>query len=354
MLRAARGALFLLLLIPAAVSAQGRRAPTDDALEAAKRALNDLRYEDARRLGREVESATAQLRPSQLVALRQLLALAYFPEEVEYQRPDSALRQLTALVRLRPDAELAPDMRWRGLDSLLRIARQRTFAVGFVPVREVVLGGPDGAGELEVATTRPTRLRVYVVERTSGRSVLHDSATVNGLGRLRIRAHDGETALVRSTDYELRLVGVEVGGRDSVRAELPVSAVATALSLQPIPSLDSTRLRPAMEPPDRARTALKGVAFGLATAALGTVLRGGGTLSRNFEADPRAAGVGLAIAIGSIGLAVTEKGRAIPDAVRANEAALRSHGRAVSAAREENARRLSAYRVTLRVAPEGM
>ena len=350
--RALRRAAPLLALVLAAapLAAQQRRSPTDDVLEAAKRALNDLRYDEAIRLGRDLEAFADRLRPAQVVTLRQLLALAYYPEEPERQQPDSALRQLVALVTVRPDAELAPDLRWRGLDSLLDMARARTFAVGLVPADEVVLTG-DG-GPIEVAATRPARVRLSLVDRASGRVVVADTALVNGRGMLRLRAHDGQTALVRAGEHVLRLVAHEVGARDSVRSERAVVVAAPAVALQPLPALDPARLRPETERPDRARTAVKGLLFGVATAAIGSVARGGGRLARDFEPDPRAAGIGGIITLGSFALAATEKGRPIPANVRANGLVRAAHARALQAARDENARRLAGYRATLRPAPE--
>lgn len=349
-LRRAAPLLAVLVLAAAPLAAQQRRSPSDDVLEAAKRALNDLRYDEAIRLGRDLEAFAGQLRQAQLVTLRQLLALAYYPEEPERQRPDSALRQLVALVKVRPDAELAPDLRWRGLDSLLDVARARTFAVGLVPLEEVALTAEGGP--IEVAATRPARVRLSLVERASGRVVVADTALVNGRGTLRLRAHDGQVALVRAGAHQLRLVAHEVGARDSVHAEREVVVTAPGVTLQPVPVLDPARLRPETEKPDRASTAVKGLLFGVATAAIGSVARGGGRLARDFDPDPRAAGVGGLITLGSFALALTEKGRPIPANVRANAQVRATHARAVQAARDENARRLSGYKAVLRLAPE--
>ncbi len=347
MLRWWRPALLAAAALASPLAAQQRRSPTDDVIEAAKRALNDLRYDEAIRLGRDIEPFTAQMRTAQVVALRQVLALAFFPEEREFQRPDSALRQLVALVRLRPDADLAPDLRWSGLDSLLAVARERTFAAALVPVAEYQMGGA-----FTVATTRSARVRLVLVERGSGRVVARDSALVRGREALTLRAHDDREVAVRAGEHELRLAAFDVVTRDSVLVAVPVVATATSVSLLPLPVLDSTRLRVERERPDRARTAVKGLLFGVATAAIGSLARGGGRLARDFDPDPRAAGMGAVIALGSLGLALTEKGRAIPAAVRANDQVRAAHARALAAAQEENARRLAGYRVTLRVSGE--
>jgi hypothetical protein len=54
------------------------------------------------------------------------------------------------------------------------------------------------------------------------------------------------------------------------------------------------------------------------------------------------------IAFGSIGIAAMEKGREIPEAIKANDVVRAAHATRVAAVREENARRLAAHRVTMR------
>jgi hypothetical protein len=353
-----RGALVVGLVLGALslggrpLAAQQRRSPTDDVIEQMKRAVNDLRYDEAIRLGRDLESFAGQLRPAQVVWLRQLLALAWYPEETEAQHPDSALRHLVALVRASPESVLPVEFRWTGLDSLLTAARERTLGLAIAPDAEYVLGGADEAGALRVFTTRAAVVRVSLVHRASGRMVPQDSALVRDRGRVRLRAHDGVAALVEPGEYDLRVVAVDERTRDSVLVTRRASASGAALALQSPPSLDSTRLKPERMAPHRRRTFLTGAAAAVATSLVASAVRGSGSLGETYAPDPRAAGVAGIMLLGAAGIAATEKGREIPEHVRANDAVRSAHANRVAAVRAENARRLAAYRVTLRVAPE--
>lgn len=344
--------LLALCLVPCAATAQQRTTPVDDAIESIRRALNDLRYAEAVRLAKDLESDAPRMRPSQAAVFRQIFALAYFPEEVEFQKPDSSLRQLRALVRLRPDVEIEPELRWAGLDSLLAIARAETFAVGLDAPSEMELAGASPTGDVTVVTTRPTRVRLALLHRTSGRSIVHDSAVVSGRGVMRLRAHDGTAAWIGAGEYVLRVSGVDVRTRDSLTVTRALSAKASALTLAPLPTLDSARLQPEHEKPNRVRTAATGIAFGVLTSALATTPRGGGLLARYYDPDPRAAGLGGLVALGGVAAAFLEKGRPLPAAVAANASVRRAHGDAVARTMTENARALSTYRVTVRITEE--
>lgn len=352
MLTRAATALLLILALVTPVAAQGRRSPTDDVLDAMRRALNDVRYDEARRLGSDLEAFVPQMRTGQVVAMRQLLALAWFPEEPRAQQPDSALRQLGALVRLAPEARLDPDYTWTGLDSLLTVARERTFGFTATPAAEYTLTGADATGEVLVVTTRSAFVRLALVHRGSGRVVPQDSALVRDRGTVRLRAHRDGTLLIEPAEYDLRAVATDVRTRDSIVVVRRVMASAPAIALQPVPVLPDSALRPERVAPDRTRTIVTGLVAGAATALVGSAIRGGGTLPATYAADPRAGGIGAVIALGAVGIALTEKGRAIPEAVRANDVVRASHASRVAAARSENARRLAAHRVTLRLAPE--
>lgn len=344
--------LLALCLAPSAATAQQRTTPVDDAIESIRRALNDLRYTEAVRLAKDLEADAPRMRPSQAAVFRQIFALAYFPEEMEFQKPDSSLRQLRALVRLRPDVEIEPELRWAGLDSLLAIARAETFAVGIETAPQMELAGASPTGDVTVFTTRPTRLRLALVHRTSGRSIVHDSAVVAGRGVMRLRAHDGMTAWIASGEYALRVSGVDVRTRDSVTVSRALSAKATPLAVAPLPVLDSARLQPEHEKPSRVRTAATGIAFGVLTSSLATTPRGGGLLARFYDPDPRAAGLGGLVALGGVAAAFLEKGRPLPAAVAANEGIRRTHADAVARTMTDNGRALAAYRVTVRITEE--
>lgn len=337
---------------PARLEAQQRRSPTDDVIESMKRAVNDLRYEEAIRLGRDLEVLVPQMRASQVVAFRQVLALAWYPEETEFQHADSALRQLGGLVRVKPDAQLAQELSWSGLDSLLTVARDRTFGFAVSPAAEYLLTGPDATGEVELFTTRPANVRLALVHRGSGRLIPQDSGLVRERGRLQLRAHDGVAPLIDAGEYDVRLVAVDARTRDTIVVVRRATVTAPALQLQSPPALDSARLRAERIAPDRKRTVITGVLAGAATAIIGSAVRGGGSLPDSYAPDSRAGGVGVLIAFGSIGIAALEKGREIPEAVKANDLVRASHATRVTATREENARRLAAHRVTVRFPAE--
>lgn len=352
MLSAALRTFFLVLCLAAPVAAQQRRSPTDDVLDAMRRALNDVRYGEALRLGRDLESFVPQMRAGQVVALRQLLALAHYPEEPSAQRPDSALRQLAALVRVAPEARFDPEYAWSGLDSLLTVARERTFGFTVLPGAEYVIAGADATADVPIVSTRAAVVRAALVHRTSGRAVPQDSARVTDRGTLRLRAQRDGALLIEAADYDLRVVATDARSRDSIVVVRPLTATAAPVTLQPVPVLDAASLKPERLAPDRVRTIVTGVLAGAATALVGSAIRGGGTIPDTYAADSRAGGVGAVIALSSVGIAVMDKGREIPEAVEANAALRAAHADKVESVRAENARRLAAHRVTLRFAPE--
>lgn len=333
---------------PAPLEAQQRRSPTDDVIESMQRAVNDLRYDEAIRLGRDLEVLVPQMRASQVVVFRQVLALAWYPEETEFQHADSALRQLAGLVRVRPDARLAQDLSWSGLDSLLALARDRTFGFAASPAAEYVLTGPDATAEVELLSTRPANVRLALVHRGSGRTIPQDSGLVRDRGRLRLRAHDARAPLLDTGEYDLRIVAVDARTRDTIVVVRRAIVTAAAFTPQSPPALDSASLRPERIAPDRKRTVITGLIAGAATALIGSAVRGGGSLPDTYASDSRAGGVGVVIAFGSIGIAAMEKGREIPEAMKANDLVRAAHATRVAATREENARRLAAHRVTMR------
>jgi len=343
---------WLSVLLGARAMPAQQRSPVDDAIAAITRAVNDLRYVEAIRLARDLEPDVARMRLAQAARYRQVFALAFFPEEPEFQRPDSALRQLQALVRIRPDAEFEPELKWDGLDSLLRVARRRTFAVGIDAPSSAQLAGASPTADIAVVVSRPARLRLTTVHRVSGRTFAHDSALVTERGVLRVRSHDGVAAWIATGEYDLRVTGFDINGRDSVVASRRLTATATALELATPPDFDSTTLQAEFEKPRRVLTAAKGLAFGVLTSAIATAPRGGGLLARFYDPDKRAGELGGAIVLGGIVAAALEKGRPVPAAVQANDERRRAHADRVAVTLSENGRRLATYRVTIRISEE--
>lgn len=82
--------------------------------------LSDLRYGDAIVRGREVMAyARPMMSPAQASLLHTVIAAAF----------DSAIKELEAAIHVKPDVVLPVELAWDGLDSLLTVARSRSFAV---------------------------------------------------------------------------------------------------------------------------------------------------------------------------------------------------------------------------------
>src|SRR5688572_10706981 len=178
--------LTALVLFAAPAEAQFR-----DLIDRVKADINDLKYSEAVRRGQEIFSFMSAMTPPQVLELRQVMAAAFYPEEKEGQQPDSALAQLVELVKLDPEATNIADLKWVGLDSLLEVARSRTFSVAVKYQEESILVGSDGRGFVGVVATRPARFQLRIAPAAGGDAVVHDSANVSKRGRLSFRAHDG-------------------------------------------------------------------------------------------------------------------------------------------------------------------
>lgn len=327
-------------------------SPIDDLIVRVMADLNDLRYADAIRRGYEVFAfAGRTMRPEQEVRLRSTMAAAFYPEEAESQRPDSALAQFDAVIRLAPDATLPVEIRWAGLDSLLEVSRRRTFAVVVRPAADQELAGPTGRGHIEFVASRPVRARLRSV--AGGRTMVQDTlAAPARSGRLAFRALDGRTVTLPPGTAEFVLVVSDPTSRDSVVARRTATVEGAALTLVPAPTLDSTRLKPETSKPRRVRTALTGILFATATSIIATSGRGEEPVRSAFNADGRATLITLGILGATVGTYWLDKGVPDPAAIAANAQVRTAHRTAVDAADTENRKRLESFKVMVKFQPE--
>jgi hypothetical protein len=345
-------ALGVVLMRPAAVHAQ-ETSPLDDLIARVRADVNDLKYPEAIARGREVFAFARTARPAQLIALRQAMAAAFYPEEREAQQPDSALAHLRAAVRLQPDVQLAAELKWPGLDSLLEVARRTTFAVQLRPNAADTIVGPDGRAHVSFIASRPARYKLRVRALPNGASVAMDSVmTPSASGRLAIRAHDGRAALIGAGQYELLVTAYDSASSDSIVIRHDAEATATALTTVPRPMLDTTKLQNEFAKPKRTQLVVSSILYSTATFMIASSARAEEPILSGFGTDGRATFVGLSILGAGVGGFWLDKGSVNAEALRANLDLRVAHRTAVQAAEAENRRRIAEYRVTLRVRPE--
>jgi hypothetical protein len=339
-------------LLPSPVRAQG--SPIVDLLVRARGALNDLRYGEADSLAATVLSNfDARLSRDQRMEALGIAASAMYPDPAGggTQRADSALGYLRRIVRQDPAATLRPDVSWHGLDSLFALARATTFSARARPQADNVLAGPRGEAVVEVLATRPARFRLSLVPASGGTPFVTDSAGPTDHALLRLRAFAGERPALASGDYT-----VEIVATDSASGEAATQRFAAAVDappVNPLPvsrALDSTRLRPEIAPPARGRGLLAGVLLG-GGAIAAAVLTGPSPLS-TAGADGRGIVVGVGLAAGALIAGLRDHGRPLPENAAANARLRDEFAASVRQAREENARRLEAYRVRITIQTE--
>jgi hypothetical protein len=342
----------LTVLTALALCAAPAEAQFRDLIDRVKADINDLKYAEAVRRGQEIFSFMSAMTPEQVMELRQVMAAAFYPEEAEAQQRDSALAHLVALVKMDPEARNAADLRWAGLDSLLETARSQTFSVKVRHAEESILIGTDGRGFVDVIATRPARFSLRIMPAAGGPAVLHDTSAATARGRLSFRAHDGERPLLVNGQYLLVVTAVDTLSKDSVVTRHRGTATGEAPTLAPLAPFNESVLRQEYTKPPRVRTFFTGIFFAGATYAIATQARAPEPLRSDFGNDGRAmmlSGMMLAATISTIWL---DKGVPDRDAIQANLRARDDHRRAMLDAEAENRRRIAAYRVTIRVAPE--
>ncbi len=359
--RVTRAALFALSAAtlasasPAALTAQGAPPadPVDDLIGLVIADVSGLRYADAITRGREVFAFARNMRPAQEVLLRSALAAAFYPEETEAQQPDSALAQLVAGIRVRPDMAIPIELRWTGLDSLLDVARARTFAVVVSADSAQELTGPAGRGSVRVLSSRPARfvLRTALVGSSSA-FTQSSTAALETSAALEFRALDGNDITLAPGTYTATILAVDSTGRDTATVLRQLTVTGQPLLRVAPPAFDSTQLKPETSKPPLLRTAATALLFGTAALVIGGLSGGEGEFGDDFEPDGRSALIGVAIFGAGIGSYWLDKGKRDPAAVAHNAALRDAHRKAVDAAAAESLARTNAYRVTVRLAQE--
>ncbi len=337
-----------------ALGATPAEAQFRDLIDRVKADINDLKFADAVRRGQEIFAFTSAMTKPQLIELRSVMAAAYFPDEADSQKPDSAMVHLQALIKLDPEAVLPTDVRWPGLDSLFAVARSQTFAVAVKHAEESILIGTDGRGFVDVISTRPAVFYLRIAPLAGGEAVLHDSATATTRGRLAYRAHDGTKTLLSTGEYNLIVTAIDTVTRDSVMYTNKGTATGEVPVLSPPPTFDEKSLKPESSKPPRVRTAFTGIFYTALTFAIASQGRTiDPALKSAYGTDSRATMIGVAM-IGATAFALwKDKGTPSRENILANARAREDHRRAVTDAEAENRRRIAAYRVSMRVAIEG-
>lgn len=349
-----------ILLLPLSARAQTSStgsppSPVNDMIDRATGALNNLKYAEALDLAREALQVT-RIRPAQQIVLYQLMAAAFYPDPEEGGKdpqPDSAAFYLRRAIRLKPDIQLADEYRWSGIDSLFRVTKSRTFAAVARPSAENALTGTDGRAFIEVVSTRPAVMYLRSRAIREGVVMTHDSSTGQARARLALRAHDGTVAQFATGEYEIR---IEVRDLESGEADtLRFSAIATGLppTLDRLPTLDSSALKPERAGKTRTSGIVAGVLVGSATIAMSLFGRSEEPIRSAFKADGRARLIGFSIAAGAITGGWLDKGMRLPNNVAANTLMRAEHARAVTAAQDANRKRVAEYRVELRIDSNG-
>lgn len=343
--------LFSLVALRPARAQTPQSDPVDALIRRVVNAVNDLRYTDAIREGRELLSAASSLRPQQEIRLRFALAAAYFPEAEGVQSPDAAVMQFERVLRIAPDAELPAVFAWSGLDSLFTIARARAPLAAVIRpnVDSFALRGDSASPLIPVVASRPVRFRLST-RRIGGAEVTHsESSTPSARAELSLRAVDGGRVLLESGEYELLLTAVDPERGDTVRNVSRLRVEGAAPALTPVPMLDGARIRPETLTPHPWRIAAVGGVMSLATFVIADGMRATGRIATESTADSRAGLVGLSI-LGATGWAIwADRAGTDAEAVRLNAADRAVHEQKVTAVTKENARRLAAHRVTVQL-----
>lgn len=321
-------------------------SPLDELILKVESDLSDLRYAEAIRRGRELFGFTQSFTPAQEVRLRSALAAAYYPDEPEFQRPDSAVAQFVSLLRAVPDATIPIEMRWSGLDSLFDVAAARTHAVRIEPGAPQVLVGEAGRGTVRVLASRPSRFRLRISPVAGGPARLHDStSTAERSATLSFRALAGRNVLLAPGEYELAVVAIDPVTRDSVVLRRTARVEGAALALVPAPVFDASTLRPEKKPASWIKT----IALSAGAAAL-TIVGGELFLAASGEEGDEelvAAVGGVGLIVGGLTALAVHRSKADPAAAAANVELRAAHRRAVDAADAENQRRYATYQVTV-------
>lgn len=344
---AAIGTCVAALALPATMHAQN----ADTLLARATVALNDLNYDRALLLARQLLTIPT-LNQAQRVSALQLVSAAFYPEEDDKRHADSAMTVLRDLVRADPAAKMPRDITWRGLDSLLEVARTTTYIAGAKPESEYSLVGPEGGAVVPVTANRPSVFRLALVSPT-GATIVRDSSGPATSAQLRFRALDGNQALFQTGAHRLVLSAVDPRTGDSLVTRYAVRVDAPPLTLEPLPAaFDRSVLRPERFPPARSRAYAAGVLLAGATIGMAVAGRAEEPVRSAFSLDVKAIAAAVGLAGGALWAARSDKGGPLPVNVAYNEGLKREYDARVAAVNAENQRRIAAYRAQFSITGE--
>jgi hypothetical protein len=98
-------------------------SPVTDMLTKSKNALNDLQYAKADSFARQVLALGSLLTVEQQVQALQLRAAAFYPEEPDPRKQDSAVAVIRQLIAIGGKG-VPRDLSWSGLDSLVAFVQR--------------------------------------------------------------------------------------------------------------------------------------------------------------------------------------------------------------------------------------
>jgi hypothetical protein len=342
----------VLLATAGGAAAQERRvSPVADVLRQARRALDNLQYGAADSLARSVLYSRAPVSRAERLEALLVTVAALYPEERTAQRRDSALAFLREYVRMAPDGAIPAAISWRGLDSLLELARRTTFAAFARPRRDNLVSGSQGTVPIAVVATRPARFYLSLGGAAeSARPSLLDSAGPARDAVLGLRLFAADTQLASSGAWLVTVTAVDSAAADTVVQRFPVTVSAPSLDLAPVPlALDSTQLRSEWAPPSRGLGVAVGAGLGAATILLAQAMRAPDPVSSAFKADARALAVAGGFVLGGVVGALLDKGHPLPLNVAHNGRVRAEFAQRVLEAQQENERRRAAYRATVTI-----
>ena len=140
--------LLALSLFAPIASVRAQESLITNLLTRAKTALNDLKYTQADSLARLVIGLGDLVPRDQRVTALQIAAGARYPEEAQFQKPDSAMSALRAVVALGHNAPIPFDISWPGLDSMY-VRAGGALTASAVPAGSPGAGSASGGPTLE-------------------------------------------------------------------------------------------------------------------------------------------------------------------------------------------------------------
>jgi len=333
------------------IRAQGR-SPVQDWLGQAQAAMNDLRYTDADSVAQIVLGLPGIRRVDRVRALL-LSASALYPEQESARNGTLASERLRQLVRIAPTAAIPREWVWAGLDSLLAESKRTTFGVSAAPRDRYVLTGPEEEADIEVATSRPTHVTMWLETESGSRFQLANS-DINGRDALRFRILQGEQPRLRSGRYRLVLTAIDNSMPDTIRFSYPTTISADPIEYVAVPTaLDRSTMLPERTKPRRVGGIMAGIGIMAATIMASRAMRGG-DLRTAAAVDGRTIGLGVVLGLGTAGgVWALDRGVPIPANISANQASREAFAKSVVDARNANAELRRAYKAVITVTPEG-